>query len=45
VEVAGLDAGWRDLIGLHQLHPLAVHASSHGPAYAVQLVEAARAFA
>ncbi len=44
-EAAGLDAGWRDLIGLHQLHPLAVHASSHGPAYAVQLVEAARAFA
>ena len=44
-DAAGLDAGWRDLIGLHQLHPLAVHASSHGPAYAVQLVEAARAFA
>ena len=30
---------------LHQLHPLAVHAASHGPAYAAQLVEAARAFA
>ena len=30
---AGLDAGWEDLIGLHQLHPLLVHAVSHGPAY------------
>ncbi len=42
---AGLDRGWRDLVALHQLHPLAVHASSHGPAYAAPLVEAARAFA
>jgi len=32
-EAAGLDPGWRDLIGLHQLHPLLVHAVSHGPAY------------
>jgi fructosamine-3-kinase len=45
IELAGLDPGWRELIGLHQLHPLATHASSHGPAYAAQLVDTARAFA
>lgn len=44
-EAAGLAPGWRALLGLHQLHPLAVHASSHGPAYAVELVAAARTFA
>jgi fructosamine-3-kinase len=44
-DAAGLETDWRDLIALHQLHPLAVHASSHGAAYAVPLVEAARAFA
>ena len=43
-EAAGLADGWRDLIPLHQLHPLATHASSHGPAYAAPLVEAAVAF-
>lgn len=43
-EAAGLQRGWRDLVGLHQLHPLAVHAASHGPAYAAQLVESARPF-
>ena len=32
-EEAGLDRGWEDLVGLHQLHPLLVHAVSHGPAY------------
>jgi len=32
-EAAGLEPGWRDLVGLHQLHPLLVHAVSHGPAY------------
>ncbi len=29
-------------MSLHQLHPLATHAASQGPAYAGQLVEAAR---
>ncbi|MBC9821519.1 fructosamine kinase family protein [Terrabacter sp. MAHUQ-38] len=43
-EAAGLTPGWRALIELHQLHPLATHASSHGQPYAVQLVDAARAF-
>lgn len=37
-----LRPGWQERVGLHQLHPLAVHASSHGPAYASPLVEAAR---
>jgi fructosamine-3-kinase len=40
-EAAGLPAGWRDLLGLHQLHPLAVHAVSHGPAYGEALADAA----
>ena len=44
-EAAGLAPGWRELVPLHQLHPLAVHAASHGPAYAAPLVDAARAFA
>ncbi len=32
-EAAGLPSDWRDRIGLHQLHPLLVHAVSHGPSY------------
>jgi fructosamine-3-kinase len=46
--LAGYDAahrlrpGWEDRVGMHQLHPLAVHAASHGPAYAAPLVDAAR---
>jgi fructosamine-3-kinase len=32
-EAASLPDGWRDLIGLHQLHPLLVHAVTHGPRY------------
>lgn len=43
-EAAGLGPGWREVIALHQLHPLAVHAVSHGPAYAVELVSVARSF-
>jgi fructosamine-3-kinase len=30
---ADLEDGWRDLIGLHQLHPLLVHAVTHAPSY------------
>lgn len=44
-EAAGLPSGWRQLIGLHQLHPLATHAASHGPDYAAHLVEIARRYA
>lgn len=36
-----LTLGWRDRLGLHQLHPLAVHAASHGPPYAAPLIAAA----
>ena len=44
-EAAGMPPGWRELVGLHQLHPLAVHAVSHGPSYAAQLVSVARRYA
>ena len=30
---AGLGRGWEAVIGLHQLHPLLVHAVSHGASY------------
>ncbi|MGT2425147.1 fructosamine kinase family protein [Amnibacterium kyonggiense] len=46
--VAGYDdarpflPGREQRVGMHQLHPLAVHAASHGPAYAAPLVAAAR---
>ncbi|WP_347352261.1 fructosamine kinase family protein [Intrasporangium sp.] len=43
-EAAHLPAGWRDLLGLHQLHPLAVHAVTHGPSYADELVAVARRY-
>ena len=32
-EAAQLPDGWRELIGLHQLHPLLVHAVTHGHRY------------
>ncbi len=34
--------GWRERVPLHQLHPLAVHAAGHGPAYGDELVDAAQ---
>jgi fructosamine-3-kinase len=40
---APLREGWQDRIPLHQLHPLAVHAAGHGPAYGTALLEAAEA--
>lgn len=36
-----LTDGWQDRVPLHQLHPLAVHAASHGRGYAAPLVDAA----
>ncbi|QDZ13498.1 fructosamine kinase family protein [Humibacter ginsenosidimutans] len=36
-----LRAGWRDRVPLHQLHPLAVHAASHGRGYGDALADAA----
>jgi fructosamine-3-kinase len=41
VEAAGLDQGWRKRMPVHQLHPLAVHAASHGPSYSGGLRRAA----
>lgn len=38
-----LPSGWLELTEMHQLHPLAVHAASHGPSYGHALVDAARA--
>ena len=32
-EAAGLPRDWRARIALHQLHPVLVHAASHGPSY------------
>jgi fructosamine-3-kinase len=40
-EAAHLPAGWRELLGLHQLHPLLVHAVSHGPSYGGQAARTA----
>ena len=42
---AGLACGWRSLLGLHQLHPLLVHAVSHGAAYGAQAARVARRYA
>ncbi|EWT00155.1 fructosamine kinase [Intrasporangium oryzae NRRL B-24470] len=44
-EAAGLPDGWVGRVALHQLHPLAVHAVSHGPSYGVELVQAAARYA
>jgi fructosamine-3-kinase len=41
---AALDPDWRDLVGLHQLHPLLVHAVSHGPAYGSEAASVARRY-
>ena len=37
--------GWRDLIGLHQLHPLLVHAVTHGPRYGEEAGRVAQRYA
>ncbi|HOC13788.1 MAG TPA: fructosamine kinase family protein [Propionicimonas sp.] len=39
-----LPSGWRDLIGLHQLHPLLVHAALFGGSYGEQAVRVARRY-
>ena len=39
---AGCAPDWRELIGLHQLHPLLVHAVTHGPSYGRQAGESPR---
>lgn len=35
-DAAGLPGDWTDLIGLHQLHPLLVHAVTHGASYGAE---------
>lgn len=42
-EIAQLPEGWLEYTPVHQLHPLAVHALTHGPSYGHALVETARA--
>ena len=44
-EAAALPIGWRELIGLHQLHPLLVHAVSHGAWYGARAAAIAEAYA
>jgi len=44
-EEAGLPPGWRELLGLHQLHPLLVHAASHGAAYGAEAEQVAQRYA
>lgn len=41
-EAAGLQPDWTDLLGLHQLQPLLVHAVSHGGAYGIRAEQIAR---
>jgi fructosamine-3-kinase len=43
-DAAHLPEGWEELIQLHQLHPLLVHAVSHGPAYGAEADRAARRY-
>ncbi len=44
-ETAGLQQGWQELIGLHQLHPLLVHAVSHGGSYGAEAARVAQRYA
>jgi len=44
-EAAELPDGWVDLLGLHQLHPLLVHAVSHGPSYGAEAGRIAERYA
>jgi fructosamine-3-kinase len=40
-----LAEGWRDRVGLHQLHPLVVHAALFGTTYGARAAETARRYA
>ncbi len=44
-ETAELATGWQDLIGLHQLHPLLVHAVSHSASYGSEAASIAKRYA
>ena len=43
-DVAPLAAGWEDRVGLHQLHPLLVHACLFGGGYGARAAEVAQRF-
>jgi fructosamine-3-kinase len=42
---AQLGSDWQNLISLHQLHPLLVHAASHGPSYGAAAEQTAARYA
>ena len=44
-EAADLPSDWRERTGLHQLHPLLVHAVTHGPSYGLEAATVARQYA
>lgn len=44
-ESTQLPSGWRDFLGLHQLHPLLVHTVTHSPMYGREAAEIAARFA
>jgi fructosamine-3-kinase len=44
-EARALAAGWRERVALHQLHPLLVHAVTHGAGYGRRAIEIARRYA
>ncbi|WP_029135207.1 fructosamine kinase family protein [Nakamurella lactea] len=43
-EAAALPADWPERTPLHQLHPVAVHAVSHGPGYGRELIRLAKGY-
>jgi fructosamine-3-kinase len=45
VDAAALANDWAELIGLHQLHPLLVHAVTHGPSYGAEAEAVAARYA
>ncbi|HHW82563.1 MAG TPA: fructosamine kinase, partial [Actinomycetales bacterium] len=44
-EISPLADGWRDRVGVHQLHMLAVHAALFGGGYGAQLASVAARYA
>jgi fructosamine-3-kinase len=44
VATSPLPAGWRERVGLHQLHPLLVHAVLFGASYGAQAGRVARQY-
>ncbi len=43
-EAAALPDGWRDLVGLHQVYPVGMHAVLFGGGYGAQLAELVRRY-